>query len=309
MEPLRRVHRLWNWLPAFRAVAETEHLPTASEMLGVSPSALSRSIKLIEDDLGRDLFEREGRNLRLNESGRAFLEAVRDAMRRVHDGIGAVDETSIWGAVRVGAAGLLHAVHLPGLVASLRRNHPGVVARVITVDVDAETGLLLTGQVDVAFSSWGQRHEATELVRLGEAISSVWCGPGHPLYEAESPTEAELLAHAFVSPVPDTHGRTGEGWPADRPREIGAQVQTMQLGLDLCASGDLLAVLPDDLARRNPALRRFPVDFLPRSPLFARKRKQIGPPGKAELIIDEMRRVLADAAAASTDSQASVRAS
>ena len=51
MEHLRRLYRVWNWLPAFRAVAETEHLPTASEMLGLTPSALSRAIKQLEDEL------------------------------------------------------------------------------------------------------------------------------------------------------------------------------------------------------------------------------------------------------------------
>ena len=42
------VERIWNWLPAFRAVAETEHLPTASDLLHVTPSALSRTIRLLE---------------------------------------------------------------------------------------------------------------------------------------------------------------------------------------------------------------------------------------------------------------------
>ena len=56
-----RVSQLWSWLPAFRTVAETEHLPTAARMLELSPSALSRSVKQLEDSLGRPLFTREGR--------------------------------------------------------------------------------------------------------------------------------------------------------------------------------------------------------------------------------------------------------
>jgi len=35
-----RLYQLWSWLPHFRAVAETEHLPTDSEALG--PSATAR---------------------------------------------------------------------------------------------------------------------------------------------------------------------------------------------------------------------------------------------------------------------------
>ena len=100
MERLRRVNRLWNWLPAFRAVAETEHLPSASALLGVSPSALSRTIKLVEEDVGRPLFDREGRQLRLNANGHAFLRSVRDAMRRVHDGLGEIVDDEQFDDVR-----------------------------------------------------------------------------------------------------------------------------------------------------------------------------------------------------------------
>ena len=96
MERLRRLCEFWNWLPAFRAVAETSHLPSASEEFGVSASALSRAIHLLEKNLGIELFQRQGRGLQLNEAGEQFLAVVRDAMRLVDDGlstIGALDRS------------------------------------------------------------------------------------------------------------------------------------------------------------------------------------------------------------------------
>ena len=63
MKLAQRVSQVWNWLPAFRAVAESEHLPTASKEANLSASALSRAVKLLEDDLGVSLFVREGLNL------------------------------------------------------------------------------------------------------------------------------------------------------------------------------------------------------------------------------------------------------
>ena len=53
----RRVNQIWNWLPAFRVVAETQHLPTASKEAHLSASALSRAVKLVEEQLDRQLFE------------------------------------------------------------------------------------------------------------------------------------------------------------------------------------------------------------------------------------------------------------
>ena len=49
MHFVHRVRTIWSWLPAFRAVAEAEHLPTAAHELGIVPSSLSRTVKQIED--------------------------------------------------------------------------------------------------------------------------------------------------------------------------------------------------------------------------------------------------------------------
>ena len=54
---LNDVASVWNWLPTFRAVAETEHVARAAEILHVSPPAVSRTIKLLEDHLGTKLFD------------------------------------------------------------------------------------------------------------------------------------------------------------------------------------------------------------------------------------------------------------
>lgn len=83
----QQVARVWDWLPAFRAAAEYESLQRAGLALSVSPSALSRSIKLLEDTLGVVLFTRSPSGLSLTEQGQRLLTATREAMRRVHDGL------------------------------------------------------------------------------------------------------------------------------------------------------------------------------------------------------------------------------
>src|SRR5688500_10075226 len=103
MEHLRRLYRVWNWLPAFRAVAETEHLPTASDMLHVTPSALSRSIKQLEEELGQPLFRRVGRRLELSPAGEELLHALRDSMSRLDRGLSAASTSQFIGPVRISA--------------------------------------------------------------------------------------------------------------------------------------------------------------------------------------------------------------
>lgn len=58
----------------FWAVAHEQHLTRAAERLNVSQSALSSQIRRLEDQLGHQLFERQGKRLVLTEVGQLVLD-------------------------------------------------------------------------------------------------------------------------------------------------------------------------------------------------------------------------------------------
>ncbi len=62
----RHLHYFW-------VVAKEQHLTRAAERLHVSQSAVSSQIRRLEDELGHELFLREGRTLRLTEVGSLVL--------------------------------------------------------------------------------------------------------------------------------------------------------------------------------------------------------------------------------------------
>ena len=67
----------------FITVAELGHMQRAAETLHVAQSTLSAAIKRQEEELGLDLFDRNGRHLELTEAGRIFLEEARAIMTQV----------------------------------------------------------------------------------------------------------------------------------------------------------------------------------------------------------------------------------
>ena len=83
---------MWNWLPVFRLVAERESIRSAAIALRVAPSAVSRSVKLLEEHVGVTLFFRRGRALSLTGHGHRLLEVVRNSMRAVDDCLGGASE-------------------------------------------------------------------------------------------------------------------------------------------------------------------------------------------------------------------------
>ena len=60
----------------FRSLAEKEHLYQTATELYISPSALSTAIRKLENELGVKLFDRVGRNIRLNETGKKFYDRI-----------------------------------------------------------------------------------------------------------------------------------------------------------------------------------------------------------------------------------------
>ena len=74
------------------AIAEEGTLQAAAERLHLSQSALSRSMRRLEADLGRELFERTRNSMRLNDSGRLALEHAKAILSEEQRMVDAFDE-------------------------------------------------------------------------------------------------------------------------------------------------------------------------------------------------------------------------
>lgn len=74
------------WLRAFEAAARHLSFTSAAQELNLTQAAISKQVKLLEQFLGEDLFERRPRSLALTKSGAAYLPKVRDGFERIMAG-------------------------------------------------------------------------------------------------------------------------------------------------------------------------------------------------------------------------------
>jgi LysR family glycine cleavage system transcriptional activator len=72
-----------SWLRAFEAAARHVSFAAAAEELGVTPSAVSQQVRLLEQHLGRILFHRLPRGLRLAEAGETYLPLLTETFERL----------------------------------------------------------------------------------------------------------------------------------------------------------------------------------------------------------------------------------
>ncbi|MFE3881609.1 LysR family transcriptional regulator [Streptomyces lydicus] len=189
----------------FREVARREHVSRAAEELRVAQPSVSRTIARLEADLGVPLFDRQGRTIRLNRYGAAFLARVEraldeldDARREMADAAG-LDA----GSVAVAAETLLP---LTELLAGFRAAHPGVTVRCLQSTPEAMCAQLRAREVDFCFASQPLSGPGLGAVRLLREEVMLVVPAGHPLAARERVTVAEIADEPFITT------RTGH-WP------------------------------------------------------------------------------------------------
>jgi LysR family glycine cleavage system transcriptional activator len=74
-------------LPAFLSAARSQNLRASADQLHLTHSAVSQQIRVLEEQLGFEVFERRGRRIVLNAAGEALLRAVEPALAQLDDGV------------------------------------------------------------------------------------------------------------------------------------------------------------------------------------------------------------------------------
>ena len=76
-------HMPLNWLRAFEVSARHLNFSAAARELHVTPAAVSQQVRLLENRVGRALFERNARGLRLTHAGDSLLPVCRESFERL----------------------------------------------------------------------------------------------------------------------------------------------------------------------------------------------------------------------------------
>jgi len=135
----------------FIAIAEREHFSRASEHLRIAQPALSRQMKLLEAELGVELFERLPRGIRLTPAGKFFLEHSRSILGQISN---AVSLTQAMAAGRAGRLrlGVIEMGAWQGLVPDsirrFRKEFPAVELELSVLSSPGQTEALKAGRLD-----------------------------------------------------------------------------------------------------------------------------------------------------------------
>ena len=184
-------------LRAFLTVADTGNVTRAAELLHLVQPAVSRQIRLLEEDIGSPLFERERHGMQLTPAGQSLLVYARRAMleldRARAEIAGAATDGGIGGLVTLGLLPSSIDLLSSALVSELATAYPGIRLRIAMGYAGTLLAWLHSGEVDAALLYGAERSPDLQTTALIE--EPLWViGPREAGLDAGRPLPLAALA-------------------------------------------------------------------------------------------------------------------
>jgi len=189
-------------LRAFLAVAEELHFRRAAERLHTAQPPLTRTIKLLERELGTTLFDRNTRSVALTPSGQAMLEPAREvmeALRRATEAARSAERGEV-GLVRIAFAGVSTHPLVATLARHVRSERAGIELELSSQNF-AQPAIqkLAMRETDIALGRWDivPGGIATRVVMADALVLAV--PATHQLAAADEIHFAQLVGERFIA--------------------------------------------------------------------------------------------------------------
>lgn len=236
----------------FVQAAENRSFSGAGRSLGVSPSAVGKSVSRLEERLGVRLFHRSTRSITLTAEGSLFLERCRRILCEVEAAELELSETQApKGRLRISLP-LVGMLVMPALTAFMHR-YPA-----IELDVDFSDHLVdvIEDGFDVVMRT-GEPTDSRLMSRsLGTYRLGLFASPDYLASHGTPETPADLTHHACLQHKFPTTGKL-EPWPlkriGDTPQwtlPTSMACNTTAALMDVALAGLGIACLPDFMVRQ-----------------------------------------------------------
>lgn len=184
----------------FLAVARERNFTRAAERLHVAQPALSRQVRLLEQELGVELLHRTTHEFELTEAGEYLLErgpAVLSAAEELWRGVGQYGSGDR-GAVMVAYGASASYETAPRLLRALAESHPDIAMKTAVKSVDEIIAGLTQGSVDLGLVRCPPKAAAFEARRIRMERQGVLMRRDHRLASSSTVAVADLADETLL---------------------------------------------------------------------------------------------------------------
>ncbi len=242
-------------LKAFITVAEVGSFSDAAEQLYLTQSAISKRIALLEQQIGKRLFDRIARQVSLTEAGNELLPRARRILQEYENALQAINDLSgeASGTLRLAISHHLGLHRLPPVLKQFAQQYPNVTLDIEFMDSEKAYERVLHGESEVAVITLAlESHHNINSKKIWDDPLRFICAEDHPLASLKKPALRDLAEYPIILPGLNTYtGRIiqnlfqKEGIPLKAPMSTNylETISTMvEIGLGW-------SVLPETLVR------------------------------------------------------------
>ena len=252
-------------LHLFVVSAREQSFAVAAQELNLSPSAISHSMKALEQDLGCTLFRRIGPRVELTAAGQRLLplaEGLLRQMQRLRQEVVALEAATR--QLRVAVPAMVCSGLLPVVLPDFQDCFPSVQLQVLT-GIEAATALA-AGELDLILTQPAEVPAEMVQRELYRESLGFYVAPFHLLRQPGRIGRAALAKHLLLVTDEDSRRRVRGGWTGtagDPPARIWL-LPGLHSVRELARVGQGVAVLPEwTLGPAQDGLVRLPVKDFP----------------------------------------------
>ncbi|ACL62006.1 transcriptional regulator, LysR family [Methylobacterium nodulans ORS 2060] len=171
------------------AIADSGSFTQAADLVHKTQSAVSMQMKRLEERVGRAIFSRAGRGVRLTDDGERLLDYARRIVQLQTECLATFGEADLAGRVRLGLPDDYADRYLPEILARFARAHPRAEVTVICEPTDMLLGRIASGDLDLAIVTEARQRGGIETIRT-EAL--LWVTSSRHRVHAETPLPLAL---------------------------------------------------------------------------------------------------------------------
>jgi DNA-binding transcriptional LysR family regulator len=249
-------------LHIFRSVVQAGGITRAAEKLRRVQSNVTTRVQQLEQELGVQLFTRDGKRLHLSPAGKVLLDYADRLLDLAGEAREAVHDAKPRGLFRLGAMESTASTRLPAPLSDYMRRYPDVKLELHTGNTPRLATMVLTGDLDAAVVAEPVADAPFDKTPVFDEEIVIIAAAGHP--PIKSPRDANPAMVLAFEPGCAYRQRL-EDWFArksDMPERI-IEMSSYHAILSCAVAGMGIALVPRIVLKTFPELRHLSIHELP----------------------------------------------
>ncbi len=236
-----------NRLKHFCMIYETVNMRKAAELLHISHSGISKSIKTLEQELGFQLITAQGRGIAITDAGRMFYPKAQKILQHVEDVLSPKQSTETNQQIRIATFEVFSTYFFGKLAEDEFNNNSAVFTLREAIPGQLEQALL-DHSTDFGITYIPIPRPGIQYSKVSTLQMKLFSA--NKKFDQLPLDQIPFAAPAIPISGSPTTVRGLDGWPDDKhPRNIRYRVDMMESALELCRRGMAVIYAPEFIVK------------------------------------------------------------